>query len=144
MALRSIFGSTFYSSGTVTATGDTGVIAVPTFTGVPSLAIFPVAFTCKGASQATDETNDVTIDFYFDSAGEFTAGKITFAQMTAADMLPPPEPWPGDVTLWNLSAAGAMHAAIPLPPYHKITHTLAGTTKSMSYIVYAHYLIDLV
>lgn len=143
MAIRSVFGETFYSSGTVTTTGNTGVIAVPTLAGSQISAIFPIAFHVKGASQATDETNDVTIDWYLDAAGEFSVGTTTFVQMTASDMLPPVEPWPGDVTLWNITGAGTMHPRVPLPPYHKITHTLAGTTKSMSYIIYIHYMLEL-
>jgi hypothetical protein len=133
MSQRAIYDATFYSSGTVVLTGDTGVIASPVSSAVG--VIYPICFAVAGADMLTDETNDVTMDWYIDSAGVHTIGTTTFAQMTAGAMIPAVEPWPGDITLWNLTGVGAMKNFIPLPPYVKITHTLAGTTKSMSYVV---------
>ena len=92
-----------------------------------------------------DETNDVTIAWYTDAGGLYTFGTTTFVQMTWTDMNPPIEAWPGDVTFWDLDYTGATEPPnspmIPLPPYHKITHTLGGSAKSMSYIVYLHYMV---
>jgi len=133
-----------FASGTVTATGNSGVIATPNLptpsrAGHPDVMV-PLYFTCLGTDQATDETNDVTIDWYADSGGTYSFGTTTFAQMTAGDMIPPPEAWPGDVTAWNV-ANGTSPAWVPALPYCKITHTLVGTTKSMAYTVWMSYLI---
>jgi len=132
---RSYFNQTFYSSGTVVATGNTGVMATPLYDAY-DVAQFPLAFGVIGADMLTDETNDVTIDWYLDSAGVLTVGTTTFAQMTAATTKQV-ETWPGDVTFWNVA-----RDLVPLPPYCKITHTLAGTTKSMSYIIYASLMLQ--
>lgn len=141
MSWYNIVDETFYSSGTVVANGNSGIIASPVAS--PIGVIFPIAFTCKGSDMTVDETNDVTIDFYIDSAGEFTVGTLTFAQLTFADMLPPPEPWPGDVTFWTYTQVGPMFIQAPLPPYTKISHALGGTAKSMSYIIklWAYYVV---
>ena len=128
------YDHTFFSSGTITANGNTGVIATPLVTS-GSDAIIPIAFTLKGADMTVDETNTVTIDWYLDSAGEFTIGTTTFVALTWTDLLAPVEAWPGDVTLFNNSDVGAMTRGIPLPPFHKITHVLAGAAKSMSFII---------
>ena len=83
----------------------------------------------------TDETNDLTIDWYADAAGNGGAlGTTTFNQLTAGS-LTDLEIWPGDVTVY---AAG--RDLVPLFPFHKITHTLAGTTKSMAYTIGMGYL----
>ncbi len=133
-----------YASGTVTATGNSGVIATPFLPARTardrSDIMVPLYFTCLGTDQATDETNDVTLDWYADSGGTYSFGTTTFAQMVAADMIPPPETWPGDVTAWNVANA-ASPTWIPAPPFVKITHTLVGTTKSMAYTVLMSYLL---
>ncbi len=135
MPYRNYFHQTLYSSGTVVATGDTGIIAVPSF-GMPNVAIFPLCFFAVGADMTTDETNDITIEWHTNAAGTGGAiGTTTFTQLTAG-VPSNKEGWPGDVTLFN-----AAKEMVPLPPYHKITHTLAGTTKSMSYILYVSYMV---
>lgn len=123
---------TFYSSGTVVATGDTGIIATPLVVN-GGLAILPLYFLAVGSEMATDETNIITIDWYPDSVGTTGLGTTTFDQLTAGaprDF----EVWPGDVTIFN-----AGRDFVPLFPYCKITHTLAGTTKSMSYVITVYY-----
>jgi hypothetical protein len=144
----------FYSSGTVVATGNSGIIVSPGRitsvaypvegllpllgagqygAGTPNVVV-PLYFTVTGSDMATDETNDVKIDWYLDSAGTNTFGTTTFAQMTAGAPTPAEELWPGDLTNWN-GADVYRPPWIPLPQYCKITHTLAGTTKSMSYVI---------
>ncbi len=145
-----IYNASFYTSGTVTVTGNSGVIATPNLpTASPRLypdVMVPLWFFAAGSGMATDELNDVKIDWYADAAGLYTFGTSTFVQMTAADPVPPPLMWPADVIAWDIaydSATGNQPAGpfIPAPPYCKITHTLAGTTKSMSYAINMAYLI---
>ena len=86
----------------------------------------------------TDETNTVKIDWYLEAAGAIAIGTTTFTQLTAS-VLTVVEAWPGDVTAFN-----AGRDNVPLFPFCKITHTLAGTTKSMEYGIYLSYLKDMV
>lgn len=130
---KATFGATFYASGTVVATGSTAVTASPGVTS-GSDAVFPLAFVAIGADMLTDETNDLTIDWYFDASGTVQIGTTTFDQLTAGSLIDV-EAWPGDVTAYN-----AGRDMVPLFPYYKITHTLGGTTKSMSYTIYYSYL----
>jgi hypothetical protein len=129
-----IYAELFYQSATVVATGNTGIIATP---GAISgkLAEHPLFFTATGTNMLTDETNILTVDWYADAAG--TGGIIcttTFDQLTAG-ALTDLELWPGDCTAYN-----AGRDLVPLLPYMKITHTLAGTTKSMEYTLAISYL----
>ena len=124
---------TFYSSGVVTATGNTGVIATPLVTD-GGLAILPLYFFAVGTLMTTDETNDITIDWYPNATGTAGIGTTTFNQLTAgspSDF----EVWPGDVTIWDT----VKPLLLPLPPYCKITHTLGGTAKSMIYVISCYY-----
>ena len=126
------FHATLRSSGTVTVTGNTGIIAVPGVTSGDE-AVFPLFFVAVGTDQAGDETNDLTIDWYGDSGGiGGILATITFAQLTAGSPTDI-ETWPGDITAIYANAGRDL---LPLLPYHRITHTLAGTTISMSYIIY--------
>ena len=131
----STFNELFYTSATVVATGDSGIVATPlVVSGGP--AIFPIFFLAIGFSMATDEENTLTIDWYTDAAGSGgIIGTTTFANMTAGAPIPPIEVWPGDVT-----GFGASRDLVPLFPFMKVTHTLAGTTKSMSYRLYISFL----
>lgn len=131
---KNTFNATFYQSATVVATGNTGIIATPLVTSGDE-AIFPLFLVAVGTNMLTDETNDLTIDWYGDAAGNGGAiGTTTFNQLTAGS-LTDLEAWPGDVTAYN-----AGRDMVPLFPYHKITHTLAGITKSMAYTIYLSYL----
>jgi hypothetical protein len=128
-----VYGELFYQSPTVVVTGNTGIIATP---GVASggLASFPLHFTATGTNMLTDETNTLTIDWYADASG--TGGIIcttTFDVLTAGS-LTDLEIWPGDCAAYN-----AGRDLVPLMPFMKITHTLAGTTKSMEYTLRISY-----
>lgn len=129
-----VYGELFYQSATVVATGNTGVIATPGATS-GALAILPLHLTATGTNMLTDETNILTIDWYADAAA--TGGVIcttTFDQLTAGS-LTDLEIWPGDCAAYN-----AGRDLVPLMPFMKITHTLAGTTKSMEYTIRISYM----
>jgi len=122
----------FYQSATVVVTGNTGIIATP-FVVDGGLAILPLYFLAVGTDMATDETNDITIDWYPNAAGSAGLGTTTFNQLTAGAPIDF-EVWPGDVTIFN-----AGRDFVPLFPYCKITWTLVGTTKSMAFSVSCYY-----
>lgn len=129
-----VYGATFYQSATVVVTGSTGIIATPLVVSGAE-AIFPLFFTATGTNMLTDETNILTIDWYADAAGTGgIIGTTTFNQLTAGS-LTDLEVWPGDVTAYN-----AGRDLVPLMPFMEITHTLAGTTKSMEYLIQLSYL----
>lgn len=130
------WNETFYTSATnLAATNNTGIIATPLAPASGSPAIFPLLFVAVGNNMTTDETNDLTIDWYGDSAGNGGAiGTTTFNQLTAST-LTDLEGWPGDVTAYN-----AGRDLVPLFPYCKITYTLAGSSKSMGFTLYLSYL----
>jgi len=135
MRWKSVFGETFYQSATVVITGNTGIIATP---GVATSgkATHPLFLQAIGTNMLTDETNVLTIAWYANSTGAGGAiGTTTFDQLTAGS-LTDLEVWPGDVTAY---AAG--RDLVPLPPYMQITHTLAGTTKSMEYTLLLSYMV---
>ena len=136
--MKVTYDETFYAPGTVVVTGNSGVIATPGSSSVE--LVVPLWFICLGTDQATDETNDVTIDWYADSAGLYTFGKTTFAQMTAGDMVPPLEHWPGDVTAFD-KADAVTAPVVPIPPYCQINWALAGAAKSMSFTLRMTYLV---
>ena len=125
------YNELFYQSATVTATGNTGVIANPLVAAALGTR-FPLYFQAIGTNMLTDETNTLTIDWYGESVGIAAIGTTTFTQLTASLLLVS-EGWPGDIALW---VASSMRDMIPMLPYMKITHTLAGTTKSMEYGIY--------
>ena len=128
------FNSTFYTSATVVITGDTGIIATPLVTS-GSEAILPLYFVAVGLNMLTDETNIITIDWYGDAAGNGGAiGTTTFNQLTAGN-LTDLEVWPGDVNAFDSG-----RDFVPMFPFHKITWTLVGTTKSMEFILYLSYM----
>jgi len=132
---KAVFSESFYQSPTVVITGDTGIVATP---GSASgyTARHPLYLLATGTNMLTDETNILTIDWYANAAGSGGAiGTTTFNQLTAGS-LTDMEIWPGDVTAY---AAG--RDLVPLPPFMKITHTLAGTTKSMEYTITLSYMV---
>jgi hypothetical protein len=125
--------STFYQSTLgLSATGNTGVIATPLVVD-GGLAILPLYFYALGTNMATDETNTLTIDWFPDAAGTTGLGTTTFDQLTAGSPKDF-EVWPGDVAVFN-----AGRDFVPLPPFCKITWTLAGTTKSMDFTLLCYY-----
>ena len=136
---RVVWNATLYSSGTVTIDDDTGIIINPLLNPLNG-PIFPSYFILVGADMTGDELNDVTIEWYGDSAGNGGAiGTTTFNQIlvgTLTDL----EAWPGDVTAWN-----AARDWVPMPPYHKILWDLTGVAPahSMSFIIYCSYVIQI-
>jgi len=130
------WAATFYTSAiTLAASGDTGIIATPLAPASGSPAFFPLIFRATGNNMATDETNDLTILWYDNAAGDGGAiGTTTFAQILVGT-LTRIEAWPGDVTFYD-----AGRDMVPLPPFCKIAYTLAGTTKSMGFTLYLSYL----
>jgi hypothetical protein len=132
MPWRARYNDILYSSGTVIADGDSGIIATPQVL-TQGIAIFPLYFLCAGTGVAGAETTDNTIVWYADAAGSGGAiGTTTFDQLTlgAPNDL---EIWPGDVTAFN---AGRDLAAIP--PYCKITWDISAGA-SLSFIIYVSY-----
>lgn len=127
------------SATNLSATGNTGIIAYNAGTsatlGSPvNGALFPLFFVAVGNNMTTDETNILTIEWYADSAGNGgIIGTTTFDQLTAGN-LTDLEVWPGDVSAFN-----AARDMVPMFPYMKIVWTLAGTTKSMGFTIYASF-----
>lgn len=122
-----LWHQTAYASATLTGNGDSGILAFadqvnPLFS---SHTHYGMAFVITGASITTDETLDLTLDFYTDPNGVGgSLGTITFNQLTAGS-LNDLEAWPGDISAFTIDT--------PVPPYFKATWTLGGTTKSMSF-----------
>jgi hypothetical protein len=122
-----------YASATLTGNGNSGVqsLASPLSNGI----FFPSWFELEGQNITTDETLALVMDFYPSSTYQaLTAaqslGTITFTTLTAS-LLGVKESWLGDIT------ATGFVGAVPMPPVFLLTWTLAGTTKSMNFILYA-------
>jgi len=136
----------FYSSGTIVANGDTGVIATPLQRPAARPApdspnvIVPLYFMQLGADMTVDETCTVTIGWYTDSTGGYTHGTTTFAAMTWTDADPAHEYWPGDLTKWDGTDV-YRPPWVPLPEYCQINWTLVGAAKSMSFTLRMTYLV---
>lgn len=122
-----------YTSATLSASGNSGATAVPApFAGN---VFIPAWFTLEGQNITTDETLALTLDFYTSTGYQAltaaqTLGTITFTTLTAS-LLGVKENWLGDIT------ATAFTSAVPMPPVFLATWTLAGTTKSMNFILRA-------
>jgi hypothetical protein len=133
-----------YDSATLTATGNSGVLAFDDQVSAvfSTRAHRAVAFRLVGTGiddpdadpNTADETVDVTLDFYAESSGTLSLGTITFDQLdpnTGSDL----EFFPGDITALDPEAV-----ADPLvPPYFKLTWTLAAAdpnTISLSLDLY--------
>ena len=135
MKWNATFNSVFFTSADpIVVTGNTGIIATPLVTS-GSEAILPLYFVAVGTDMAGDETNDIKIEWYGDAAGNGgIIGTTTFDQLTAGG-LTDLEVWPGDVTAFDSG-----RDFVPMFPFHKITWTLVGTTKSMAFILYLSYM----
>src|SRR6185369_10135544 len=95
---------------------------------------YPSWLTLEGQNITTDETLALVVDFYPSAAYQgLTAaqslGTITFTTLTAS-LLGAKENWLGDIT------ATGFVGGVPMPPSLLLTWTLAGTTKSMNFILY--------
>ena len=145
--MRIVHDKELYSSGTITANGNTGVIATPISLDSEQVAdrhgqfvIVPLYFTQLGADMTVDETCTVTVAWYTDATGGYTHGTTTFIAMTWTDADPAFEYWPGDVLVWG-GADIYRPPWVPLPPYCKITWVLVGAAKSMSFTLRMTYLL---
>ena len=146
-----IHNELFYSSGTIVASGDTGIIATPLsgrMTSNPDVdlglnqpnVVVPLYFTHLGADMTIDETCTLTMNWYMDAAGAYTHGVTTFVAMTWTDLDPASEYWPGDIDRWD-GADKYRPPWVPLPPYCQINWALVGAAKSMSFTVRMSYLV---
>jgi hypothetical protein len=111
-----------YSSGTITATGNSGWLRLPTLsrqTGIEKghMRIVP-------ANLATDETLDVTVDFGYSSAGVGSETILTFTQITSTNV------------------AETKQISNAVPSWYRINWTIAGTTPSMDFSMYATMIAD--
>lgn len=128
-----LYHKTVYSSATLTANGNSGILAFADQVN----ALFAThchygwVFVAVGAGIATDETLDLTMDFFMDTAGTGGAvGTITFDQLlvgSTTDL----EVWPGDISAFTIDT--------PVPPYFRLNWTLGGTTKSMRFDLYGSF-----
>lgn len=123
-----------YTSATLTASGNSGVVSLPAYllTG----PFYPSWFTLEGQNIATDETLALVMDLFPSSAYQaLTAaqslGTITFTTLTAS-LLGVKEEYPGDIGISKFMGA------LPMPQNFLLAWTLAGTTKSMNFILYAN------
>ena len=135
------FTGLIYSSGTITASGNSGwldlesILGIGTAGGTSRIAIDRATLRIVPSGLSTDETLAVEMNLAWDSAGagdvkihDFTSITNTNGQETVI--------LPGDDSEALLVVATELVQA-PLPAFWKFTHTLAGTTKSMAYSIYA-------
>lgn len=122
---------TIYDAGTITANGNSGWIQLPPpFDAGVSRAFIRLV----PANLATDETLDIVFATAFDIGGSGSVDTHTFTQITATNaaanlVLPGGE----SVGLYTVATKNVA----PLPPFWKFTWTVGGTTKSMTFVVYA-------
>lgn len=125
-----------YTSATLTTNGNSGIVALPDPVGQAGAVFYPSWFTVEGANITTDETLALTMDFWSSSTyqaltGAQKFGTITFTTLTAS-ILGVMEEFPGDIGITKFMGP------LPMPQNFILNWTLAGTTKSMSFILYAH------
>ncbi len=109
-----------FSSGTITADGNSGWFKLPgTGEAVSEKQGFMEAqYTIVPSGLTTNETVDVTIEFGYDDAGVGGSLGATFAQITSTN------------------AEEAVQVATPKPPYARILWDVGGTTPSMAFSIY--------
>lgn len=122
-----------YTSATLTTNGNSGLVSLPS--DLLGGVFYPSWFTLEGQSITTDETLTLTMDLYPSSAyqaltGAQSLGQITFTALTAS-VLGVKEEYPGDIGISKFMGP------LPMPPNFLLAWTLAGTTKSMNFILYA-------
>ena len=128
-----LWHQTVYTSATLTGNGNSGILAFATQVNAlfSTVIHYGMSFVLVGANITTDETIDLTMDFYTEATGVGgSLGTITFNQLTAGS-LTDLELWPGDITAFTKDT--------PVPPYFKLTWVLAGTTKSMDFTLYGNF-----
>ena len=120
-----------YTSATLTIDGNSGLTAFPDPIGQAGAVFYPLSFELEGQNITTDETLTLAVGLYPTNDAAWSIGSVTFAAATAGTPKPPLEKFPGDITTTGLSGL------VPCPPYFLAAWTLAGTTKSMNFILYA-------
>ena len=131
-----VWEETFYTSATLVADGDSGIVATPLAPASGKPAVFPLSLRLTAANITVAETVDVTIIWYMNATGAGGAlSTTTFAQATAGAPTPPLELWPGDVAA-SFDAATFLK---PLPPYCKITWDISAAA-SLNITIYLSYL----
>ena len=110
---------TIYTSATLTVTGSSDVLDIG---GNFKTGFFAIV----GSGITTDETLDLTVDFYADSSGTTSLGTITFGQLLDGT-LTRVQIWPGGVT--------ARDHPLHIPRFIKLTWTIAGSTPLMTFVL---------
>ncbi len=141
------WNGTIYSSGTITETGNSGVIDLandllglgsePLKTASGRFAITHAWLNFTPANLATDETLDLDLNVSWDSSGTADLKVHDFTQVTSTNvaerlLLPGGE----SVADTLGSTPGTdLYVPMPIPPFWKFTHTLGGSTPSMDYTI---------
>lgn len=105
-----------YSSATLVATGNSGWLPLPNTS--QNTGVLEAGYSIVPADLAGDETMDVVLETAVTAAG---LGAVTSATFTQIDSGNTPE---------------TKAVAVPTGGFYKLTWTLAGTTKSMSFDMY--------
>lgn len=136
-----VYSGILYDAGTLTGTGNTGTTYLPFPLGTswaagdgrnaqPMKSIF---LRYVPLNLATDETLDLVLAVAWTAAGAGTVDLHTFTQTTSTNavqnVLIPGSESSGILTV-------ATKAVACVPPYFKLSWTLAGTTKSMTFTIY--------
>ena len=122
-----------YQAGTLTGNGNSGWLKLPL------LAVENAIVRLVPADLATDETLDLDLNVAWDSSGSGDVKIHDFTQVdsnnTAENVILPGEDSVG--ILWKELGTNAGILGAPMPPYWKLTWTLGGSTKSMTFALYA-------
>jgi len=122
-----------YTSATLTGNGNSGWFGVPhanIFGGMRRAILRLVP-----ADLATDEELGLDLNVAWDSAGSGDVKVHDFTQVTATNVAETLV-LPGGESVGNLTVGADLLPSL-IPPWWKLTWTLVGTTKSMSFILYA-------
>jgi len=123
----------YTSADPLTGNGNSGILAFEDQVNdlFATHVHYGMSFVLVGTDIVTDETLDLTLDFYTEAAGVGgSLGTITFDQLVAGG-LTDMEPWPGDITAFSIDT--------PVPPYFKATWVLGGSAKSMAFVLYGNF-----
>jgi len=124
------FSGALYTSGTLTANGNSGWVAFP-IGGITSALLHLVP-----ANLAGDETMAIVLALGFDDAGNGEITTVhTFTTVTSTEAVETVVLPGGDSGA--LLAIANESVGTPLPSHFRLTWTLVGTTKSMDFVLYA-------
>lgn len=122
------FSGTLYSSGTITTSSNSGWLKWPPGEVTAGfLRLVP-------SGLATDETLDLDLNVAFDDDGGGDIKIHDFTQVTSTNVAENLV-LPGGESTALLTVANES-VGTPLPQFYKLTWTVAGTTPSMSFILY--------